>query len=183
MEQEKDTDIPKAAPEKKKHKVWLFLLFFMLLVIICLLTALLLKKPEKDKPVLRDANAMIGQFEGKTKEEIQAELNRVVEKGMFNISINPDIVMDTGKSEADLRIENVPGNQYLMQVTITLDSDGEEIYKSGMIEPDYHIQKAALDKELPKGTYPATAKFTAYDLGTEAESGTAAAKITISVKN
>lgn len=183
MEQGIDMDFPKTVMEKKKKKVWLFLLFFILFAIIVLLSALLLKKPVESQPGMREANAMLGQFEGKTEEEILEELNRVVEKGRFNISINPDIVMETGESEADVRIENVPGNQYLMRVAISLDSTQEVIYTSGLIEPNYYVQKVTLDKVLSKGTYPATAIFTAYELETEAEAGTAAAKITISVKD
>lgn len=182
MEQEKDIAFPKTASEKQKKKVWLFLLLLILFAIIGLLTSLLLKKPEESKLGMREGNAVLGQFKGKTEEEIQEELNRVVEKGMFNISINPDIVMQNGESEADVRIENVPGNQYLMGVTIKLDSTGEVLYKSGLIEPNYHVQKVKLSKVLSKGTYEATAVFTAYELETEAETGTAAAKITISVK-
>lgn len=183
MEQEKDMTVTNARPEKKKKKVWLFLLFFLLLAIIALLAALVLKKPEEPQQGMREANAMIGQFEGKTLEEIEEELNRVVERGLFNISINPDIILNTGADEADVRIENVPGNQYLMRVTITQDDTGEVLYTTGLIEPNYHVQKITFDKVLPKGTYPATAVFTAYDMETEAEAGTAAAKITITVKN
>lgn len=182
MEQEKDTSIPQIAPKGKKKKVWLFLLLFVLLATIVLLASLLLKKTEESKPGMREANAMIGQFPGKTEKEILEELNRVVEEGMFNISINPDIVMETGESEADVRIENVPGNRYLMRVDVTLDSTGEVIYKSGLIEPNHYVQKVKLEKVLPKGTYEATAVFTAYELKKEEEAGNAAAKINIVVK-
>ena len=182
MEQEKEVKSTEASTRKKK-KGLLVLLVLLLLAVIVFLSLLLLQKPAQTQPGMREANAMIGQFQGKTEEEIQAELNRVVEKGMFNISINPDILMESGESEAEIRVENVPGNQYLMGVTITLDDTGEEIYRSGLIEPNHHVQKIRILKVLSKGTYEATALFTAYEPETEAVAGTAAAKVSIIVRN
>lgn len=165
----------------KKKKGLLALLILMLLAVIGVMTVLLLQKPAQPQG-MREANAMIGQFEGKTQEEIEAELNRVVEKGMFNISINPDVIMSNGESEAEIRVENVPGNQYLMKVSIALDGTGEVIYTSGLIEPNYHVQKVKLSKVLSKGSHLATATFTAYDMETEDEAGSAAAKLNFIVK-
>lgn len=71
----------------------------------------LLKTPNSAKqafaPGARDPNATIGQYEGKSEAEIQAELDKVVQEGMFNISINPDIRMTSGRAEAELRVENI----------------------------------------------------------------------------
>lgn len=167
----------------KKKKGLLVALLLLLLIVIGVLIASITQRPSQNQPRMREANARIGQFQGKREEEIQNELNRVVEKGMFNISINSDIYMENGESEAEVRIENVPGNQYAMGVTITLDDTGEAIYTSGLIEPNYHVQTVKLDKILDKGNYKATAIFNAYELDTEEEVGTASAKIVIKVKN
>jgi len=171
----------------KKKNLLLIIIAALLLAVLALLLYILLRPSSADEQsahsAMRNANATLGQYEGKTDEEIQAELNRIVEEGMFNISINPNITMESGDSEAELRIENVPGNQYLMSVEITLDDTGEVIYKSGLIEPNYHIQFAPLDKKLAAGSYNATAAFTAYDPDTEAEIGVAGAKITITVQS
>lgn len=126
-------------------------------------------------------NADVGQLEGKTPEEIQAELNRVVDEGMFNISIAEVLSFPDGTSEGDVRIENVPNNRYLMDVTVTLDETGEEVYESGILEPNHHITKGTLKVDLDKGTYPAKAVFTALDPETEAVVGQAAAEVTIMV--
>lgn len=171
---------------KKKNKLFMIIIILLLAVVGLLLFLLLRPNGAENQPTtpaMRDANASLGQYEGKTDEEIQTELNRIVEEGMFNISINPEIAMESGDSEAELRIENVPGNQYLMRVKITLDDTGQVIYSSGLIEPNYHIQSAPLAVKLAAGTYRATATFTAYDPDTEAEAGTAGAKITITVQS
>ena len=147
-----------------------------------ILAFLLLRAPKAGPSGLaREAAALAGQLEGKTEEEIQAELNRIVEEGMFNISINTAPTFENGKAEGPLQIENVPGNRYLMQVLITLDDTGELIYETGLIEPNHHIQSAKLDVELEKGEYLATAVFNAYDPETEEYIGSAGAKLTITV--
>ncbi len=125
----------------------------------------------------------LGQLDGKTKEEIQAELNRLVEEGMFNISIANIVFLANGSSEGEFNIENSPANRYLMQVEISLADTGEVIYTSGVLEPNYHIQYARLDKTLPAGTYNCIATFHALDPETEEEVGQAACAMTIVVSS
>lgn len=169
-----------------KKKVLYIVLVALLLAVIGVMAVLLLRRPDSGKSASeknRDPNAAAGQYQGKTQEEIQAELNRIVAEGMFNISINSSVTMASGSDEAELRIENIAANHHLMSVEITLDDTGEVIYTSGLIEPGYHIQSVPLNRVLPKGVYGVTAVFTAYDLETEAPVGRAAAKITITVEN
>ncbi|MDO4539693.1 MAG: hypothetical protein Q4B48_01140 [Syntrophomonadaceae bacterium] len=115
-------------------------------------------------------------------EDIVAELNRVVEEGMFHISINPYITFAHGFAPGEMRIENISGNHYLMQVQISLDETGEAVYTTDVIEPGRYIESDSLDVLLPAGEYAATATFTALDSETQAPAGTAAAKITLAVK-
>ena len=96
--------------------------------------------------------AQLGQLEGKSEAEIQEELNRVVEEGTMAISINVNPVFDSGDSEGTLEIENAPGNKYAQVVSITLDDSGKEIYNSGLIQPNYHIQTDKLSEVLAAGS-------------------------------
>lgn len=153
----------------------------LLLVIIGVLLYLLLNSAKT--PSNRDPNALVGQIEGKTQEEIQAELNKIVEDGMFNISINSMMTFESGTAEGDVRVENIPANHMLMSVQIKLDDTGQVVYETGIIEPGYHIQNDKLDVPLAKGVYHATAMFTAYDPDTEARVGQAGAKVTITVNS
>jgi len=130
-----------------------------------------------------DPNAVIGQLEGKTPSEVQKELDRVVKETSMVISINSKIEMEKGSSLAPLRIENIPNNHYIMQVSIILNNSKKMIYNSGLIEPNYHIEKAKLNKSLPKGNYDAVAIFSAYNLKTKKYVGQQKANITIEVKN
>lgn len=128
-----------------------------------------------------DPNARTGQAPYKTDEQMQAELDRVIEEGMFNISIASVIEFENANSEGTAYIENVPNNRYNMQVVITDDSNGETLYESGVLAPNQYIEKIALAKPLEAGSYGCTALFTAMDPTTSEQMGQAAAKITINV--
>jgi hypothetical protein len=129
----------------------------------------------------REITAKLGQLDGKSEAEIQAELNRVIKEGMFHISINTTPVFPDSKSEGNLEIENVPNNHYLMRVEITDNDSGGLLYSTKYIEPNSHIQKAALEKQLAAGEYPATATFHAYDPNTLTEIGSTACEMMIYV--
>lgn len=128
-------------------------------------------------------DARLGQLDNKSVEEIQAELDRIVEEGMMQISIASVAEFADGASEGELRIENAPSNKYAMQVDIKRKDNGEVIYTSDVLDPNYHIQFAPLDVDLPAGTYECIATFHALEQGSHEEMGQAAAKITIVVNN
>lgn len=170
------------AEEKKKKRQWLLILL-LLLIILVLLFLLLRSRKEEQPGYEREVAAKLGQLEGKSEAEIQAELNRVVEEGMFHISINTDPVFQDGASEGSLEIENVPNNHYLMRVEILEDETGELLYSTKYIEPNSHIQKAALKTDLEPGEYPSTAVFYAYDPDSLVEMGSTACRICIHILN
>ena len=156
----------------------------LLLLVLGILAFLLLRAPKAGPSGLaREAAALAGQLEGKTEEQIVEELNRIVEEGMFNISINTQPEFPDGSSPGNLCIENSPANHYLMVVEITLNDTGEQVYTSGALEPNYHIQEAKLDRALAKGTYPATATFYAYTADTQELVGTAGAEMQLIIQN
>lgn len=128
-----------------------------------------------------DLNAQEGQAPYKTPEEMQAELDRIVDEGMFNISIASVIQFDDGTAPGKAYIENVPGNRYLMQVSIVLDDTSETVYETKAIKPGQFIEDITLSKDLDQGAYPATATFTALDQESHEEVGKAAAKVTLNV--
>jgi hypothetical protein len=174
--------------EKKgrRGKTQIVIILLLLLVIGGLIFAIVqiyLASHPKTPDYEREVAAKLGQLEGKSEAEIQAELDRVVEEGMFHISINTNPVFYDGTSEGNLEIENVPSNLYLMRVEITDNETGDLLYSTKYIEPNNHIQKAALDKELAAGAYPATATFYAYDPETLTEMGSTACEITLYVQN
>ncbi|MBC3939695.1 MULTISPECIES: hypothetical protein [Anaerotruncus] len=155
----------------------------VILILVGVIAWLLLRPQEQPAGLTRAADAQLGQLEGKTEEQIVEELNRIVEEGMFNISINTQPEFPDGSSPGNLCIENSPANHYLMVVEITLNDTGEKVYTSGALEPNYHIQEAKLDRALAKGTYPATATFYAYTADTQELVGTAGAEMQLIIQN
>jgi len=63
----------------------------------------------------REAAALQGSLRVMSEEEIQEELNKIVEEGMFRISIASTII-GVENGEAEMRIENNVTNRYIMQV-------------------------------------------------------------------
>lgn len=129
-----------------------------------------------------DPAAKVGNLPGRSKEEIQKELDKIVEEGMFNISIASIIAFSDGESEGEARIENIAANPYNMTVTITLDEGDELVYESKGLAPGQFIENIRLNRDLPAGEYKATALFTAYTKEDLLKVGQAAAKITIYVE-
>lgn len=131
--------------------------------------------------------AELGQLENKSNEEIEAALAEVIEEGMIRVSINMNPVFPTGDAEGSIQLENHPNNLYNLRCVITADTNGdgelEEIYHSGLMPINSHIQTDKLEADLDKGEYDAIATFTAYDVDTDAEVGIVNAQIRISVLN
>ena len=114
-------------------------------------------------------------------EDLQAQLQKSVDESMFSFRINSAPEFENGSAEGNLMIENPTYNTYYMQVTITLDKTGETVYETDVLKPGTAIALDTLDRELPKGEYPATALITAYDAGTQEKTGQTAAGLTITV--
>lgn len=173
--------IPKAVrrvPKRKRTGT----LILLLALIVAIAVALWLFWRPKIETAFFDGAAIVGTLPGKTDAELQAELNQIVEEGMFNISIAPVISFADGKSRGQARIENIKANHYHMKVTITCDDTGDIVYESGGLKPGEYIENITLAEPLPKGEYSATATFSAYDTESLNEIGKAAAKITVVIE-
>lgn len=162
--------------KKKKRRRRIIVIVLVVLLLAAAVAAWFFLQPKGN-----DRAGRLGQLDGKSTEEIQAELNRIVDEGMFSISVASYVEFENGESEGELKIENVPGNRYLMQVEIKRDDTGETVYKSGILDPNFHIQSDKLSTDLDPGTYQCTASFKALDPETEEEVGTTAAQMTIAV--
>lgn len=66
---------------------------------------------------------------------------------------------------------------------IVINDTGEEVYASKYIKPGTYIESAKLDKVLEKGTYDATAYFSAFEEESAAYIGQTGAQIAITVQN
>ena len=115
--------------------------------------------------------------------EIRRQMQREADKSKFSFKINSRPTFNDGADAGTLQIENPNHNIYPFVVKIILRETGEEIYDSGGILPDHHINKAKLTKVLPKGNHRATAYIKAYDPKTNTYSGQAAVSLTLIINN
>ena len=133
--------------------------------------------------IVYDSSAVEGGWDNLSPEEIAEKLNEKVAEGMINISMNTAPYFEDGKAEGNIMIVNESINNYPQQVEFIRNDTGEQIYQSKAIPVGSKIERAALDVELPAGTYECTAMFHNLDPETGDIIGTAGAIITITIKN
>ena len=133
--------------------------------------------------IVYDSSAVEGGWDNLSPEEIAEKLNEKVAEGMINISMNTAPYFENGKAEGNVMIVNESINNYPQQVEFIRNDTGEQIYQSKAIPVGSKIERAALDVELPTGSYECTAMFHNLDPVSGEIIGTAGAIITITVKN
>ena len=133
--------------------------------------------------IVYDSSAVEGGWDNLSPEEIAERLNQKVAEGMINISMNTAPYFEDGKAEGNVMIVNESINNYPQQVEFIRNDTGEQIFQSKAIPVGSKIERAALDVELPAGTYECTAMFHNLDPVSGEIIGTAGAIITITVKN
>ena len=133
--------------------------------------------------IVYDSSAVEGGWDNLSPEEIAEKLNEKVAEGMINISMNTAPYFEDGKAEGNVMIVNESINNYPQQVEFIRNDTQEVIYQSKAIPVGSKIERAALDVELPAGTYECTAMFHNLDPESGAVIGTAGAIITITIKN
>lgn len=126
-----------------------------------------------------DPAAEEGQASYKTEGQKQAAAEAEQDANKFNIAIASRIEFDSADGTGLAYIENAPKNAYNMQVTITDEQTGDVLYRTGIIEPNHHIDSIKLDRTLDTGEHRVLARFTALDPQTGEEAGQAGAIVTL----
>ena len=155
---------------------------------IFLITRLVSKPLTKEEArakagIVYDSAAVEGGWDNLSPEEIAEKLNEKVAEGMINISMNTAPYFEDGKAEGNVMIVNESINNYPQQVEFIRNDTGEHIYQSKAIPVGSKIERAALDVELPAGTYECTAMFHNLDPVSGEIIGTAGAIITITIQH
>ena len=133
--------------------------------------------------IVYDSSAVEGGWDNLSPEEIAERLNQKVEEGMINISMNTAPYFENGAAEGNVMIVNEAINNYPQQVEFIRNDTQEVIYQSKAIPVGSKIERAALDVELPAGTYECTAMFHNLDPVSGEIIGTAGAIITITIQH
>ena len=170
--------------EKKKKKRLLILLLLLLLAVAA--GGVYYYYSTKTEPVQVVSGEYLPETKGAKKisdKEVKEAEQKAVDASKFNMVIKSEAVFENGNSEGSLYIQNPVENGYPINVVIRLDSNNEQIYSSGAIQPGYEINGAKLEKTLAQGDHPATATFEIYDSKTKTKRGQVQAGITIRVNN
>ena len=133
--------------------------------------------------IVYDSSAVEGGWDNLSPEEIAEKLNEKVAESSINISMNTAPYFENGASEGNIMIVNESINNYPQQVEFIRNDTGEQIYQSKAIPVGSKIERAALDVELPAGTYECTAMFNNHDPVSGEIIGTAGAINTITIKS
>lgn len=130
---------------------------------------------------LQTQGASIGAAEeGKSEEEIKADLAAKVEEGMMNVSMASTVTVDADMT-ARIDAVNIAQNHLDQKLTITAE-DGTELFTSPVISPGEGIETARFAGSVPDGRSMATAVFTGYDPATRQAAGSIALEITLDKK-
>ena len=128
-----------AAPsegEEKKGKKKTLLIILLALLLAASLGALGYMAWNHFNPPAGDAGATVSKYEGMTREEIQAELDRQTEESRMTISVNSQPTLKDGR--ARVNVINDEGNKF--DQSFTLVQDDAEIYQSGVIHPGETVE-------------------------------------------
>ena len=155
----------------------------IIFIIVTLRSPMTKEEARAKAGIVYDSSATEGGWDNLSPEEIEARLNEKVAEGMINISMNTAPYFEDGKAEGNVMIVNESINNYPQQVEFIRNDTGEHIYQSKAIPVGSKIERAALDVELPAGTYECTAMFHNLDPVSGEIIGTAGAIINITIKN
>lgn len=130
-EKEKKSDKPEenSGTDGKKHHGKTIALVIVIILAILLAGAGGYMLWKSQQPV-SDPGATIQSYDGKTTKEIQDELNRQAEESRMTISVAPKVRIKDGK--ACVNVINANDNKF--DQTFTLEQDGKDVYKSGIIK-------------------------------------------------
>ena len=155
----------------------------IIFIIVTLRSPMTKEEARAKAGIVYDSSATEGGWDNLSPEEIAEKLNEKVAEGMINISMNTAPYFEDGKAEGNVMIVNEAINNYPQQVEFIRNDTGEQIYQSKAIPVGSKIERAALDVELPAGTYECTAMFHNLDPVSGETIGTAGAIINITIKN
>ena len=167
---------------KSKKRIFIIAGIVLLIALTVLICYLLFTRKEENN-LLYDDNATVGIMPGVDIDARRQELQNMLDKSMIAFSINTSPVFLNGTAKGNLLIENPGNNAKLLQVSIRINETDEEIYASKYLKPGTYIESAKLDKVLEKGSYNATAYFSAFDEETTEFIGQVGAQLTITVQN
>lgn len=100
-------------------------------------------------------------------EDVRDRRNRELAENMQYVSLNRVLHFADGTSAAEADIAVDARSRFGCVVSIIRDATGEELYRSGVIDPGHYIERIQLNSYLRNGYYPCTAVWSYYTDGDE----------------
>lgn len=139
MEETATESAAQAAPyrdEERKGKKKTLLIILLALLLAASLGALGYMAWNHFNPPAGDAGATVLKYEGMSREEVQAEIDRQTEESRMTISVNSQPTLKDGR--ARVNVINDEGNKF--DQSFTLIQDDAEIYQSGIVHPGEAVE-------------------------------------------
>ena len=116
--------------------------------------------------------------------DLTRDLDAQIDETTVAFSSNSEPVFESGEAEGELMIECPEVNLNNIRVTIARDDTGEQVYDSGILQPNSYIYSDSLQtkKPLPAGSYACTATVHLLDRDTDKEKGIAQAALVITIE-
>lgn len=108
--------------------------------------------------------------------------NTLLTEAMRYISMESELVFQSGRSRAYAGIANGPDSRLGCRITLIRDATGEILYQTKLIDPGYYVEQITLDSNLKKGYYPCTAIWDFYEQEQDLPVGRTARKVVIMIE-
>lgn len=149
------------ASKKKGGKGWVIAGILVAIVIVILLGIIIYllqsqktsQQSESVAAVPQQRNVVVAP---ENVDEVIAQMEEEAKTpvGSYEVTMNTHWTFPNGKSaSSDAFVENSTSNTNMVYFIISLDSSGEEIYRSPYLELGAQLRDITLDKELEKGDY------------------------------
>ena len=134
---ENQQEHPAATMGQKRRRPFILAPTIPWLIAACAVLALFGALTLLEKGTQPDAGATVSDYQGMTRDEIQAELDRTVRENMMTISVAARATVD---SNDIVRINAVNDKDNKFSQRFSLIQDGQVVYESGAVEPGQTIE-------------------------------------------
>ncbi|KEI53238.1 hypothetical protein P742_0102560 [Enterococcus faecium UC8668] len=88
-----------------------------------------------------------------SEEELRDFLQDQADEDYVRLKLDTTMRFDTSDKPGSVNIQNPPSNEYAIEVTTYIEGEDDEIYISGVIQPEQYVSEGKLLRKVAKGTY------------------------------
>ncbi len=88
-----------------------------------------------------------------SEEELRNFLQDQADGDYVRLKLDTTMRFDTSDDPGSVNIQNPPSNEYAIEVTTYIEGEDEEIYVSGVIQPEQYVTEGKLLRKVEEATY------------------------------